>query len=181
MRTPSLLGVALLCLFAMPAATDDGSVSVEARQYCASNFPKPCGVKNFKDWYKVGPYCAKYFNTPSSFPDAEFACRQKAAGGHLVSVHEEQANSDVLCIVMKYNYSSPRIWLGAMELFQSKKFIWTDGSLWNFEKWVPGQPDNTHNAEDCVEMNWNNTGLWNDDSCERKKNFVCSFKPGGRV
>uniref|UniRef100_A0A3B3Q4E7 C-type lectin domain-containing protein n=1 Tax=Paramormyrops kingsleyae TaxID=1676925 RepID=A0A3B3Q4E7_9TELE len=131
-----------------------GSVSVDVQQNCASNFPKRCRVRKYEDWYKVGPYCVKYFNTSCSFPDAEFACREKATGGHLVSVHDEQANSDVNCIVMKYNYSSPRIWLGGMELFQSKKFIWTDGSVWDFKKWVPGQPDNTNNTEDCVEMNW---------------------------
>uniref|UniRef100_A0A3B3Q1W8 C-type lectin domain-containing protein n=1 Tax=Paramormyrops kingsleyae TaxID=1676925 RepID=A0A3B3Q1W8_9TELE len=98
----------------------------------------------------------------------QFACREKATGGHLVSVHDEQANSDVNCIVMKYNYSSPRIWLGGMELFQSKKFIWTDGSVWDFKKWVPGQPDNTNNTEDCVEMNW-----------KSKKGERCRWENGG--
>ncbi|XP_072554034.1 lectin-like isoform X2 [Paramormyrops kingsleyae] len=181
MMTPSLLGIALLCLSAMPAAMDDGSVSVDVQQNCGSNFPKRCLVRNYEDWYGVGPYCVKYFNKPCSFADAEFACREKVTGGHLVSVHDEQANSGVNCIVMKYNYSLPRIWLGGMELFQSKKFIWTDGSVWDFKKWVPGQPDNTNNTEDCVEMNWKNLGSWNDDRCAVKKTFICSFKPGGRV
>ncbi|KAG9345584.1 hypothetical protein JZ751_008728 [Albula glossodonta] len=154
----------------------DPALSVKVKQYCSTFFPKACDLKTFEDWYRVGSYCMKYFNTPLNFSDAEFNCRSKAPGGHLVSVHDSNANTDLLCIVMKYNASHPRIWMGGMELFMSNKFVWTDGSPWNFQMWVPGQPDNTQNKEDCVEMNWGNNGKWNDDRCHLKKTFVCSFK-----
>ncbi|XP_048861449.1 lectin-like [Brienomyrus brachyistius] len=177
MRTPSLLGVALLCLFAMAAATDDDhSVSVEENQNYLSNILKQCRNGHYKDWYQTGSYCIKYFNTPRSFADAESACRHAASGSRLVSVHDEQTNADVLAVVLKYNSSSPRIWLGGQRLGQSKKFIWTDGSLWNFKKWVPGQPDDTQNIENCVEMNWKILGEWNDVRCTDQKPFVCAFK-----
>ncbi|XP_048861446.1 lectin-like isoform X1 [Brienomyrus brachyistius] len=168
MRTPSLLGIALLCLSAMPAAMDDDNVDVDL------HFPKRCGGQRY--WQKVGRYCAKYFNTPSSFADAESACRQAASGGHLVSVHDEQTNADVLAIVLEYNPSSPRIWLGGQRFGQSNTFIWTDGSPWDFEKWVPDQPDNAGNHENCVEMNWKDLGEWNDDWCIKRKPFICAFK-----
>ncbi|XP_072554036.1 lectin-like isoform X2 [Paramormyrops kingsleyae] len=164
MRTPSLLGIALLCLSAMPAAMDD----------VHHNFLKQCDGQH-KDWYQTGRYCIRYFNTPLSFSDAEFACRQKASGSHLVPLHDEQANEDVLAIVLKFNPSSPRTWLGGQRVGQTNKFMWTDGSPWNFEKWVPGQPD-TGNIENCVEMNWKNLGEWNDERCTNQKPFVCAFE-----
>ncbi|XP_048826638.1 lectin-like [Brienomyrus brachyistius] len=165
MRTPSLLGVALLWLFAMPAATDDDH-----------QHPSNSCDGQYKDWTQIGQVCAKYFNTPSSFADAESACRQAASGGHLVSVHDEQTNAAVLAIVLKYNPSSPRTWMGGERVGQSSTFTWTDGSSWDFEKWVPGQPSNSGNHENCVEMNWKNLGQWNDDWCIKQKPFICAFQ-----
>ncbi|XP_018610475.2 C-type lectin lectoxin-Thr1-like [Scleropages formosus] len=154
---------------------DNSAVSVDLQQYCATHFPKACKLNDYQDWYQISSFCVKYFSTPANFSDAEFSCRSKAPGGHLVSVHNDQANTNLLCLVMKYNYTNPRVWLGALELFTSNQFIWTDGSEWNFQFWVPGQPDNTANQEDCVEMNWKNTGHWNDDRCHVKKSYMCSF------
>ncbi|XP_036407680.1 lectin-like [Megalops cyprinoides] len=159
----------------MKIAKDSG-LSVRVKEHCYTQFPPVCDINKYADWYRVGSYCLKYFNTSLNFSDAEFFCRNAAPGGHLVSVHSEQANTDLLCIVMKHNASHPRIWMGGMELFQSNKFIWIDGSRWEYQNWVPGQPDNTRNKEDCVEMNWSRTGKWNDDTCSNKKTVVCSFK-----
>eukprot|EP00063_Salmo_salar_P076029 XP_014050864.1 PREDICTED: lectin-like [Salmo salar] len=104
-------------------------------------------------------------------------CRSAAPGGHLVSVHNCQANDNLLCVVMKNNAKSPRIWLGGFELFQSGKFVWTDGSSWNFDAWTPGEPISRWTSrEDCVEMNWSSIGKWNDHTCFTKKSYVCSFK-----
>ncbi|KAL4641710.1 C-type lectin lectoxin-Thr1-like [Arapaima gigas] len=178
MKTECLLVIMVLWLSASTKMLekDNTAVSVDVQQYCANYFPKACNHKNYQDWYQIDSYCMKYFGTPVNFSDAEFSCRNKASRGHLVSVHNDQVNTNLLCLVMKYNYTKPRVWLGGLELFKSNKFIWTDGSLWNFEFWVPGQPDNTGNEEDCVEMNWKNTGHWNDDRCHFLKSYVCSFK-----
>ncbi|XP_028668155.1 lectin-like [Erpetoichthys calabaricus] len=142
-----------------------------------SNFPRSCPLKNFSDWYVVGSYCVKYFGQPQlNFSEAEFFCRKTVIGGHMVSVHSEEANSQILVLTMKFNASNPRIWMGGLELFRTNRFIWTDGSDWNYDAWVPGQPDNTANIEDCVEMNWKANGKWNDGKCNLEKPFICAFK-----
>lgn len=42
-----------------------------------------------------------------------------------------------------------------------------------YSNWSPGEPnDSGAQGEDCVAMN--NQGLYNDVSCEKKNNFVCS-------
>ena len=45
----------------------------------------------------------------------------------------------------------------------------------NFTAWKPGQPDNFHNTEDCVEIMTDLAafGFWNDISCSVKQNSIC--------
>ncbi|XP_050958298.1 lectin-like [Labeo rohita] len=142
--------------------------------------PKPtsCNVNGFKKhWYKMDNYCVRYYNQPLNFSDAEFSCRKKASGAHLVSVHSKKHNKILLDIVKKFNPNNLRIWLGAFELFQSGKFLWLDGSFWDYEIWTTGEPTNIYNSkEECLEMNWKETGRWNDDACSYKKNYICAFK-----
>ncbi|XP_065121395.1 lectin-like [Paramisgurnus dabryanus] len=141
---------------------------------------KQCNVDGFNDWFKVDKYCVKYFSTPLNFTDAENSCRRTVPGGHLVSVHNAGANNNLLSIVTKMNPKNLRIWLGGYELFQSGKFLWTDGSFWDYEDWTPGEPSNLYSStEECVEMNWKDAGKWNDDSCNFKKNYICAFKRKG--
>uniref|UniRef100_A0A8C1LCQ8 C-type lectin domain-containing protein n=1 Tax=Cyprinus carpio TaxID=7962 RepID=A0A8C1LCQ8_CYPCA len=109
--------------------------------------PKAYPMTGYGDWYKVGSHCVKYFGSPLNFSAAEFRCRNKAPGGHLVSVHKSKANSDLLCF------------FGGFEFFQSGRFIWTDGSSWNYQIWTLGEPNTVFSyKEDCVEMNWNCKG-----------------------
>ncbi|XP_050958299.1 lectin-like isoform X1 [Labeo rohita] len=139
--------------------------------------PKSCKVYGFTDWYKAGRYCVKYFNSPLNFTDAELKCRATAPGAHLVSVHSKKHNDYLLCMVQKFNPNNLRFWLGAFELFKSGVFLWTDGSFWDFQIWTSGEPNHMYTStEDCVEMNWKETGKWNDDSCHVKKNYICAFK-----
>uniref|UniRef100_A0A673NC49 C-type lectin domain-containing protein n=1 Tax=Sinocyclocheilus rhinocerous TaxID=307959 RepID=A0A673NC49_9TELE len=120
--------------------------------------PKACPLTGYEDWYKVGSRCVKYFGSPFNFTAAEFSCKNKAPGGHLVSVHNSKANSDLLGIVIKLNPHKLRIWIGGFEFFQSGRFIWTDGSSWNYQIWTPGEPKHIFNV-----------GKWNDDACYVKK------------
>ncbi|XP_059410407.1 lectin-like isoform X2 [Carassius carassius] len=141
---------------------------------------QPCNVYGFTDWYKLGSVCVKYFNNSLNFTEAEFSCRTQAPGAHLVSVHKQKHNAELHCIVTTLNPKHPRIWLGAFELFKSGKFLWLDGSYWDYDNWNIGQPSNLYtNTEECVEMNWNETGKWNDRGCHNKENYICAFKLNG--
>ncbi|XP_010889924.2 C-type lectin lectoxin-Thr1-like [Esox lucius] len=146
-------------------------------QEVACEMPRACDMSKYSDWYRVGSTCVKYFKTPLNFSMAEMECRSAAPSGHLVSVHNCMVNSDVLCLVKKHNPQNLRFWLGGFELFQSGQYMWTDGSKWDFEEWTPGEPiSRWKNREDCVEMNWSHVGKWNDDTCSKKKGYMCAFK-----
>ncbi|RXN20031.1 lectin-like protein [Labeo rohita] len=126
--------------------------------------PKSCKVYGFTDWYNVGSHCVKYFKWPLKFA-AEFKCRATAPGAHLVSVHSKKHNDYLLCMVQKFNPNNLRFWLGAFELFK------------DFQIWTRGEPNHMYTStEECVEMNWKETGKWNDASCHVKKSYICAFK-----
>ncbi|XP_056312701.1 lectin [Danio aesculapii] len=149
--------------------------SGNATEWCS--MPKACDMPGFSDWFRVGKHCVKYFFRRLNFTQAEFNCRTKAPGAHLASVHSLQDNSYLLCIVKKFNPKSLRIWLGAYEFFKSGQFFWLDGSFWNFNLWVPGEPNHMYTSnEECLEMSWKETGKWNDDNCNVKKSYICAFK-----
>ncbi|XP_051983219.1 lectin-like [Xyrauchen texanus] len=153
----------------------DTAGNANVTSYC--RIAKPCNVDGFNDWFRVDKDCVKYFNTRLNFSEAEFSCRKKAPGGHLVSLHNKNANDDLLCIVQKLNPKNLRIWLGGYSFFQSGKFLWTDGSYWDYQIWTPGEPNNIFTSiEECVEMNWKHIGMWNDASCTVQKNYFCAFK-----
>ncbi|CAM4481981.1 unnamed protein product [Leuciscus chuanchicus] len=139
--------------------------------------PEACDVHGFTDWFKVGRHCVKYFYSRANFTQAEFKCRSKAPGAHLVSVHKKKENDYLLCLVKKSNPKNLRIWLGGFEFIKSGKFFWIDGSHWNYQIWTQGEPNHMYtNTEECIEMNWKEVGKWNDDSCGVKKNYICAFK-----
>ncbi|XP_051758985.1 lectin-like [Ctenopharyngodon idella] len=140
------------------------------------DMPEACDVDGFSDWFKVGRYCVKYFNTPANFTDAEFSCMKNVSGGHLVSVHNEKDNGQLLCTMTELSRNKPRVWLGGYQLFKTGKFRWLDGSSWIYQRWAAGEPNHIYTNEECVEMNWKVDGMWNDESCSVKKNYFCAFK-----
>ncbi|XP_055060908.2 lectin-like [Misgurnus anguillicaudatus] len=175
-KSLSLLLLALLWDSGYVLTMEKGDTAAHVNLTAFHRLPKPCNVDGFNDWFKVEKYCVKYFKKPLNFTDAEYNCRRTAPGGHLVSVHNAGANNDLLSIVKKMN-PKLRIWLGGYELFQTGKFLWTDGSFWDYDAWTPGEPSNIYSRrEECVEMNWKDNGRWNDYTCNSKKNYICAFK-----
>ncbi|KAI1887848.1 hypothetical protein AGOR_G00194730 [Albula goreensis] len=122
------------------------TIEKRLKKYCA---PK-CKIANDTNWYQVGCYCVKHFQGSVDFGTAETKCQKEAPGGHLVSLHSEQENRAVHCIIMENsNASSSRTWIGGLQIPSTKTYIWTDRSLWNYEVWVPGEPNEAKGQEHC--------------------------------
>ena len=64
-------------------------------------------------------------------------------------------------------------WIG---LFRDT-WSWSDESMSFFRNWMSKKPDNYGDGEDCMAIDMNNGGLWDDLSCELNLPFVCV---GGR-
>ena len=97
-----------------------------------------------------------YFDAPKTWAIAELYCQN--LGGNLATINDEAEDQVVLTLT---DGGSDR-WIGLHDQHQEGLFTWADGSSVSYEQWLPGQPDNRDDVEDCVEYSYNNNG-WNDD------------------
>lgn len=71
--------------------------------------------------------------------------------------------------------SSPYYWIGMQKI--NGNWTWVaNGQTANYENWADNEPNNNLSNENCVELyisKGNNSGKWNDESCEYKKHPVC--------
>ena len=59
-------------------------------------------------------------------------------------------------------------WIGLTDLVSKGNFVWhhSNTQLGDYTNWLPGQPDNTENAEDCAHLLHDNDWKWNDVNCD---------------
>ncbi|KAF7653995.1 hypothetical protein LDENG_00075190, partial [Lucifuga dentata] len=70
-------------------------------------------------------------------------------------------------------------WIGMMMFgLAGGQYMWVDGSPITYTHWAPGEPNNAHGEEQCVQMNRQHGG-WNDANCGRAgAGYVCKKFPG---
>lgn len=115
--------------------------------------------------------------TPKTFINAEIYCQRLGNRGHVTSIHSYYINQMLLRYVRRHARNTASVWLGGLRLLKTRRFIWIDGSRWNFVRWAPGEPNNAWNAEECTEMyiSHQSAGYWNDISCSYSKPFICRY------
>ncbi|XP_046578502.1 perlucin-like [Haliotis rubra] len=65
-------------------------------------------------------------------------------------------------------------WLGATDIHKEGVWKWGDSHVMVYSNWCPGQPDNGHGTEHCLQMlktDWQYQ--WNDDQCYNRFPFIC--------
>ena len=116
-----------------------------------------------------GDHCYKYISEAVTWSQARARCR--AEQGDLASVHNRAENEFIRGLSR-----GERLWLGGRR--SSRDFTWSDGSVWDFDNWDGGEPNNYFQDEDCLEL-YTQRAAWNDDHCSLFSSpFVCK---AGRV
>uniref|UniRef100_A0A8B9RFJ0 C-type lectin domain-containing protein n=1 Tax=Astyanax mexicanus TaxID=7994 RepID=A0A8B9RFJ0_ASTMX len=77
-----------------------------------------------------------------------------SAGGHLASMHSNADNVFIKDLVWNTTNSNAVTWIGARDAGQLGKWVWTDGSAFDYSIWSNGQPDKYSPLEQCVEINY---------------------------
>uniref|UniRef100_A0A6I8P9X3 Collectin-11 n=1 Tax=Ornithorhynchus anatinus TaxID=9258 RepID=A0A6I8P9X3_ORNAN len=104
------------------------------------------------------------------FVDAQLYCQGR--GGNLCMPKDEATNGLIASYVNQAGLS--RVFIGLNDLEKEGSFVYSDCSpMQTFNKWRSGEPNNSHDEEDCVEMVA--SGGWNDVSCHITMYFVCEF------
>ncbi|XP_069837969.1 pulmonary surfactant-associated protein D-like [Dendropsophus ebraccatus] len=104
----------------------------------------------------------------ANYDNAKTACTSK--GGQLASPRNALENSAVNKISTQYK-AAP--FLGINDIQQEGTFRYPDGGIISYSNWQPGEPNNDHGVEDCVEMY--DTGKWNDKNCGEIRLIICEF------
>ncbi|NP_001124136.1 uncharacterized protein isoform X1 [Danio rerio] len=120
-------------------------------------------------WINTGVKCYKFFSQSVSWITAEKNCQ--GFGGNLASVHNRLENDFLMNMVP----SSSRCWIGGHDGEQEGQWLWTDGSMFDYNNWCSDEPNNQR-SENCMEINWTSNHCWNDQGCSTSMGFMCERK-----
>ncbi|KAM7373565.1 hypothetical protein PAMP_008407 [Pampus punctatissimus] len=123
------------------------------------------------DWYSYGSRCFRFFYTPMTWFDAENYCLY--FGANLASIHNPGEQEFIWEIVGGNN----RAWIGGSDAVKSFKWLWSDGSVFNYQNWAYGEPNDLYGQERCMER----MNMWNNQNCEVSLPFICGTRPDGPI
>ncbi|XP_075780848.1 C-type lectin BfL-2-like [Pelodiscus sinensis] len=129
-----------------------------------------------RDWFRYRDHCFKFFSEEVTWSAAEVECQRHHPGAHLASILGDTERNIVADYVTK---STPKnhVWIGLHNPNKDKTWVWTDGSVYCYNAWNDGEPNNSGSREYCVEM-WTSTGYkkWNDVFCDMKRPYLCKYR-----
>uniref|UniRef100_A0A3Q2Z1Q6 Snaclec echicetin subunit beta-like n=1 Tax=Hippocampus comes TaxID=109280 RepID=A0A3Q2Z1Q6_HIPCM len=119
-----------------------------------------------KGWTRLDCFCYIFQRDPRNFADAESVCN--ILEGNLVSIHSFLENAFVRELAAAGG-NVDQIWIGLTDALMPTDYIWTDGTINNFENFIAPPPDNDN---DCVELRQSD-GQWRTDECTEEEQYVC--------
>ncbi|XP_048015681.1 galactose-specific lectin nattectin-like [Megalobrama amblycephala] len=149
----------LFIIFSMGNAEDD---SVKKCPTGWTNFG--LGWTNFKLQWR----CFKYFSQPANWITAERKCQR--LGANLASVHNKLEYNFLLSLLPP---SATKTWVGGHDGVQNGQWLWSDGTMFDYINWCPGEPNTYDPSEICLEMNFSSDRCWNDATCSDFKGYFC--------
>ena len=125
-------------------------------------------VKCPMHWKQSGDKCYKYIDSPLSWDMAQKRCKVMGNGGSLAYVESEEVNNNVF----ESTGNKGDFWIGLTDKCHESKWSSVFGKQSTYQKWLPDEPNDMGNGEDCVHVTSTDRG-WNDLGCEEKRPFVC--------
>ena len=91
----------------------------------------------------------------------------------LVNIQSEEENE----FISKFYSGQPgqhgdEYWIGLRrKKTDPDSFVWTDETVMTYSNWASGQPD--FPFQECVETGYMKPTLWGEESCQKRRSFVC--------
>lgn len=96
----------------------------------------------------------------------------------LVSINNKEQFDNIQNVIRQsgHNQTSDIYWTSGTDLGNENNFFWTSsGQNIDYNAWNDGQPDNTNDNENCVELRYRkNVYKLNDNNCYAKVYFICT-------
>ncbi|XP_071486379.1 C-type lectin domain family 19 member A-like [Diadema antillarum] len=145
----------------------------------------PCPVL----WHLFDGNCYRYFGKRVTWAEAETSCKHHFTTNgmaHLISLNTEDENRFAYELYHSSVGDTPDygFWTGLHQNEADGPWIYTDDSEYDYENWLPGEPNNNYyneQAEDCVHVwrrnaNDDNIRGWNDVYCQEVMPFICEVE-----
>ncbi|XP_069502498.1 regenerating islet-derived protein 4-like [Ambystoma mexicanum] len=127
-------------------------------------------------WFFYRANCYGYFQTPRSWPEAEFECQDQGVEAHLASILDD-TEASIIAPHIAAQRETPSVWIGVHDPQRNQRWKWIDGSKYDYTAWYAGQPDNFNGAEHCGQLVKSEGFLkWNDSGCHELHPFLCKYK-----
>ncbi|HUH03465.1 MAG TPA: C-type lectin domain-containing protein [Kofleriaceae bacterium] len=111
--------------------------------------------------------CYFYVATPTTWLDAKAAC--EALGAHLVVSTSAGENTDFSALAGLLD-----VWAGGNDIAEEALWVWVTGELMGYTNWRSGEPnDYGTTGEDCMVIEGDNGGLWDDRPCASSYGYIC--------
>ncbi|XP_034713134.1 galactose-specific lectin nattectin-like [Etheostoma cragini] len=105
---------------------------------------------------------------------AERNCQ--SLGGNLASVHNVKEYHEIQRLIMTTSYAYKEAWLGGSDAQEEGLWLWSDNSMFTYQNWCPGEPNNYAYNQNCLQINFGEAKCWDDVRCSVLRPFVCSKK-----
>ncbi|KAF3850576.1 hypothetical protein F7725_012348 [Dissostichus mawsoni] len=92
-------------------------------------------------WFSFNGRCYKYFNTETTWADAELYCVSQ--GGNLVSIHSREEEDFVKFLIKSSDPAEGLTWIGLHDIAKEGRWMWSDGCAAKYLFWYRGQPNNS--------------------------------------
>ena len=105
-----------------------------------------------------------------TWDDARSSCQELNAD--LASISTEETNTFLSSLTTELS------WVGGY-LDSNQEWKWSDGSVWAYSNWFPGEPTEQQNR---VQINYalkkdvDRVGLWDNQFATYKRSFICQLK-----
>ncbi|XP_056611629.1 galactose-specific lectin nattectin-like [Triplophysa dalaica] len=119
-------------------------------------------------WTPFETHCYRFFPQRQNWATAEKFCQASAA--NLASVRTRAHNNFLLSLVPR----NSRAWIGGHDGEKESRWLWSDGSPFNYANWCFWEPNNLRRSEHCLEINKTRRRCWNDESCYAYMGYICA-------
>jgi Ca2+-binding RTX toxin-like protein len=103
-------------------------------------------------------YNGKFYFLSNAGTWTQAQAQAVSLGGNLVTVNDAAENE----FLVNTFGGTERLWIGLTDEVTEGTFKWANGEAVTYTNWIPGQPDDAGGNEDYVELNFAETGKWND-------------------
>ncbi|XP_063443383.1 perlucin-like protein [Mytilus trossulus] len=141
---------------------------------CLNGFSgKDCQVCaiSANDWTLYDGKYYMFVKNAINWMDAQNDCLSR--GGRLAEVNSQNVGA---WLKRQASQRGGGWWLGATDLVQEGTWKWTSGNQIGYSDWAYGEPNNTGQDQDCLQLWDKESYLWDDLWCTSERNYICQRK-----